>query len=154
VPRAYRQSRPVANIMQAIRCRGRRDVDSVAANRFAIDGKLAKGGGMIFSIRYAAPVTVAVAMCFLVAPSHAQLRLPASIVTCVNPSSGTTWEINIDYSHSTVDKNPASISESEIAWRDRKDRWNYTLDRKTGQLTVIVASSTGGYMQFDRCKLP
>jgi hypothetical protein len=109
---------------------------------------------MIVSIRYAAPVTVAVTMCFLVAPGRAQPQLPPSSVTCVNPSSGTTWEINIDYGHSTVDDNPADISRSEITWRDRKDRWNYTLDRKTGQLTVIVASSTGGYMQLDRCKLP
>lgn len=109
---------------------------------------------MMFSVRYAARVTVAIAMCFLVAPSRAQPQLPASTATCVNPSSGATWQISIDYSRSTVDDNPASISESQIAWRDRNDRWNYTLDRKTGQLTVIVASSTGGYMQFDRCKLP
>ncbi len=109
---------------------------------------------MIFLNRYAALLSVAVAMCFLVAPSQAQPRPPASIVTCVNPSSGTTWEINIDYNHATVDDNPASISGSEISWRDRRDRWNYRLDRQTGKLTVIVASSTGGYMQFDRCKLP
>ncbi len=109
---------------------------------------------MIFSIRYTAPLTVAVAIGLVVPLTRAQPPLPASTITCVNPSSGTTWEINIDYNRSTVDENPASISESEIAWRDRKDRWNYTLDRKTGQLTVIVASSTGGYMQFDRCKLP
>jgi hypothetical protein len=109
---------------------------------------------MTFSFRYTVPVTAALTTCLLVAPGRAQPQRPVSTVTCVNPSSGTTWEINIDYSRSTVDENPASISESEIAWRDRKDRWNYTLDRKTGQLTVIVASSTGGYMQFDRCKLP
>jgi hypothetical protein len=109
---------------------------------------------MILLNRYAALVSVAVTMCFLMDPSQAQPRPPPSIVTCVNPSSGTTWEINIDYIHATVDDNPASISESEISWRDRRDRWNYTLDRQTGELTVIVASSTGGYMQFDRCKLP
>lgn len=109
---------------------------------------------MIFLVRYAVPVSVAVAMCFLMDPSRAQPRPPASIVTCVNPSSGTTWEIDIDYNHATVDDNPASISESEISWRDRRDRWNYSLNRKTGKLTIIVASSTGGYMQFDRCKLP
>lgn len=75
-------------------------------------------------------------------------------MTCANPTSGTTWEINIDYNHATVDDNPARISDSEISWRDRKDQWNYTLDRKTGKLTSIVASSTGGYMQFYRCRLP
>jgi hypothetical protein len=109
---------------------------------------------MNFLVRHAALVIVAVAMCLLMDPSRAQSGSPASIVTCVNPASGTTWEIDIDYNHATVDDNPASISESEISWRDRRDRWNYSLDRKTGELTVIVASSTGGYMQFDRCKLP
>jgi len=112
------------------------------------------GGEMILLIGRAAPVSVAVLMCFLVEPGWAQARPPASIVTCVNPSSGTTWEINIDYNRATVDDNPAIISASEISWRDRRDRWNYSLDRKTGELTVIVASSTGGYTQFDRCKLP
>jgi len=112
------------------------------------------GGEMILLTRCAAPVSVAALMCFLVDPGLAQPRPPTSIVTCVNPSSGTTWEINIDYDRATVDDNPASVSASEISWRDRRDRWNYTLDRKTGQLTVIVASSTGGYTQFDRCKLP
>jgi hypothetical protein len=109
---------------------------------------------MMFPLRCTVPLTVALALFWPAAPSRAQLQLPASSVTCVNPSSGTTWEINIDYSHSTVDNNPASFSKSEITWRDRKDRWNYTLDRTTGRLTIIVASSTGGYMQFDRCKLP
>ena len=112
------------------------------------------GGEMILLIGRAAPASAALMMCFLVAASRAEPRPPPSIVTCVNPSSGTTWAINIDYDRATVDDNPASISASEISWRDRRDRWNYTLDRKTGELTVIVASSTGGYTQFDRCKLP
>jgi hypothetical protein len=34
-----------------------------------------------------------------------------------------------------------------------KDGWNYTLDRKSGNLTVIIASSTGGNFLYDRCKL-
>jgi hypothetical protein len=112
------------------------------------------GGEMNLLIRCAAPASVAVLMCLRVDPGWAQPRPTASVVTCVNPSSGTTWEINIDYNRATVDENPARISASEISWRDSRDRWNYTLDRKTGELTVIVASSTGGYTQFDRCKLP
>ena len=74
-------------------------------------------------------------------------------VTCTNPASGATWQIKIDYDHSTVDSNPASISESQIKWRDAKDGWNYTLDRKSGNLTVVLASSTGGNFLYDRCKL-
>src|ERR1700689_1234588 len=65
-------------------------------------------------------------------------------VTCTNPHSGATWQIRIDYDHSTVDSNPARINNATISWRDAKDGWNYTLDRKSGKLTVILASSTGG----------
>jgi len=74
-------------------------------------------------------------------------------VTCTNPHSGVTWQIRIDYDHGTVDANPARISDSEISWHDRADGANYTLDRKSGNLTVIIASSTGGFFLHDRCKL-
>jgi hypothetical protein len=74
-------------------------------------------------------------------------------VTCTNPASGVTWQIMIDYGRGTVDANPARISDAEISWQDAKDRWNYTLDRKSGKLTVIVASSTGGYFLYDTCAL-
>jgi hypothetical protein len=76
-----------------------------------------------------------------------------SAITCTNPSSGTQWQIKIDYDHSTVDSNPARISDGNISWHDASDGGNYTLDRKSGNLTVIVASSTGGYFLYDRCKL-
>jgi len=76
-----------------------------------------------------------------------------SAVTCTNPASGTNWQIRIDYDRSTVDSYPASISEAKISWRDASDGGNYTLDRKSGNLTVVVASSTGGYFLYDRCKL-
>jgi len=74
-------------------------------------------------------------------------------VTCTNPYSGVTWQIRIDYDRSTVDANPARISEGEISWHDRADGGNYTLDRRSGNLTVIIASSTGGFFLHDRCKL-
>ena len=74
-------------------------------------------------------------------------------ITCTNPASGASWEIRIDYDRSTVDANPARISNAEITWRDLKDGRNYTLDRKSGDLTVIVASSTGGNFLYDRCQL-
>ena len=31
----------------------------------------------------------------------------------INRSSGTTWQIKVDYDHNTVDTNPASISDAE-----------------------------------------
>ena len=72
-------------------------------------------------------------------------------VTCTNPFSGASWQIAIDYDGRTVDSNPARISDAEISWRDAKDGWNYTLDRKSGKLTVILASATGGNFLYDHC---
>jgi hypothetical protein len=74
-------------------------------------------------------------------------------IACTNPASGATWEIKIDYDRSTVDANPARVGDAEITWRGLKDGRNYTLDRKSGDLTVIVASSTGGNFLYHRCKL-
>jgi hypothetical protein len=74
-------------------------------------------------------------------------------VTCTNPASGATWQITIDYDRGTVDSDPARISDSQISWHAKADGGNYTLDRKTGNLTVVVASSTGGSFLYDRCKL-
>lgn len=74
-------------------------------------------------------------------------------ITCTNPVSGASWQIRIDYDRSIVDSNPARISDATISWRNAKDGGNYTLDRKSGNLTVIVASSTGGAFFYDHCRL-
>jgi hypothetical protein len=74
-------------------------------------------------------------------------------ITCTNPASGASWQIKVDYDRSTVDSNPARIRDAMIEWHDATDGGNYTLDRKSGNLTVIVASSTGGYFLYDRCRL-
>jgi hypothetical protein len=74
-------------------------------------------------------------------------------ITCTNPASGASWQIKVDYDRSTVDSNPARIRDAMISWHDATDGGNYTLDRKSGNLTVIVASSTGGYFLYDRCRL-
>lgn len=76
-----------------------------------------------------------------------------STITCTNPASGASWQIKIDYDKGTVDSNPAHIGDTEIFWHDAKDSGNYTLDRKSGNLTVILASSTGGYFLYDHCRL-
>ena len=76
-----------------------------------------------------------------------------SAVTCTNPASGAHWQIRVDYDRGTVDSYPARITEAKISWHDASDGGNYTLDRKSGNLTVVIASSTGGYFLYDRCKL-
>jgi hypothetical protein len=74
-------------------------------------------------------------------------------VTCTNPASGAHWQIRIDYERRTVDSNSATINGTEISWRDASDGDNYTLDRRSGDLTMVAASSTGGYFLHHHCKL-
>jgi len=72
-------------------------------------------------------------------------------IICTNPASGASWQIAVDFDKATVDSNRAAISDAKIAWFDPKDGSNNTLDRKSGDLTAIVASSTGGYFRHGRC---
>jgi hypothetical protein len=76
---------------------------------------------------------------------------PVLALTCTNLASGTGWQIAIDLKAATVDSNPARISSTEISWHDA-DGGNYTLDRKTGNLTAVFASSTGGYFIHHHCQ--
>jgi hypothetical protein len=99
-----------------------------------------------------AVVIAALMVAFAVPAVSAEVPRGATAITCTNPFSGVNWQINVDYDRSTVDSNPARISEAEISWQD-EDRWNYKLDRKSGELTVVLASSTGGNFLHDRCKL-
>jgi hypothetical protein len=90
----------------------------------------------------------------LAAPvSNGDARESGTAITCTNPVSGTSWQIVIDYRKATVDSYPAKITRAEISWFDPKDGGHYTLDRKSGELTASVASSTGGYFRHDHCNL-
>jgi hypothetical protein len=75
-----------------------------------------------------------------------------ALMTCTNPASGHKWQLKIDYDHATADAYPAQISDAQISWKDASDGGNYTLDRKSGELTAVFASSTGGYFLHHRCK--
>jgi hypothetical protein len=85
--------------------------------------------------------------------AEAQTKAGNRIMTCSNPASGASWQIAIDFERRTVDGYAATISDSTIAWRDPRDQGNYTLDRRSGNLTVAIPSSTGGYFVHDQCKL-
>jgi hypothetical protein len=103
--------------------------------------------------RLMAVALAVVAACAAAAPLKGQAPPRQATITCTNPVSGTSWRIRIDYQRGTVDSNPASIGNHAISWHDAKDGGNYTLDRASGKLTVIVASSTGGYFLHDHCRL-
>jgi hypothetical protein len=102
--------------------------------------------------RLVAPAIALLAVCQPACPAAAAAQAGEHAVTCTNPSSGVSWQIRIDYDRATVDANAARIGDHEISWHDAKDGGNYTLDRDSGKLTVIVASSTGGYFLYDNCK--
>lgn len=102
-------------------------------------------------------VTAGLAL-FMISPAFANglphlkgATSPELTVLCTNTVSGTSWQLGIDLLGSTVDSNPAHITRSKISWRDRLDGGHYSLDRKSGVLTAIYASSTGGYIIHDRC---
>jgi hypothetical protein len=97
---------------------------------------------------------IAVLAAVMAAPAMSAEVPPGENATvCTNLASGANWQIKIDYGKATVDSNPARISDAQISWRDATDGGNYTLDRKSGKLTGILASSTGGSFFYHRCKL-
>ncbi|HEY3847070.1 MAG TPA: hypothetical protein VGL95_08150 [Acetobacteraceae bacterium] len=108
----------------------------------------------MFLSRHLAAAVAALTTCVAAAPIDGQPQPHTLAITCTNPASGATWQISIDYDRAAVDANPAQVSDAEISWHDAKDGGNYTLDRRSGNLTVIVASSTGGYFLHDHCRLP
>jgi hypothetical protein len=107
----------------------------------------------VFRYRALAAGVSGLAAALAVAPTNGAAQESATAITCTNPTSGASWQITIDYRKATVDANPAQFKRSEISWFDPKDRGNYTLDRKSGDLTATVASSTGGYFRHGRCNL-
>ncbi|MGO8919394.1 MAG: hypothetical protein ACLQJR_26120 [Stellaceae bacterium] len=107
----------------------------------------------MFLNRPLAAGVAALAACMAVPAIGGEAPSGVTAITCTNPASGASWQISIDYEKGTVDANPARVSDAKISWHDAKDGGNYTLDRRSGDLTVIVASSTGGYFLYDRCKL-
>jgi hypothetical protein len=109
--------------------------------------------GTMFHTRVLAAAIAGLAVGFAAPTINCDAQESESAITCVNPASGTSWQIVIDYGKATVDSNPAVITRAGISWFDPKDGGNYKLDRKSGDLTASVASSTGGYFRHARCRL-
>ncbi|HUO43339.1 MAG TPA: hypothetical protein VMT94_00315 [Burkholderiales bacterium] len=74
------------------------------------------------------------------------------ILRCTNTTSGVSWDVKIDYQNGTVDGFPAVIANDNIKWNDNLRGGHYQLDRASGNMTVIFASSTGGFMLNHKCR--
>jgi len=83
----------------------------------------------------------------------ARLTIPpdAAAIECVNADNGFAWTMRLDARAGAVDGWPARFEARRISWRDGADGGAYVLDRETGALTIVRASSTGGYTSFDHC---
>ena len=85
-------------------------------------------------------------------PDMLAIPSPASTIACVNPDTGFAWFVRLDAGSRTVDGWPAHFAGRRISWRDGADGGLYQLDRASGALTIVRASSTGGYTSFDHCE--
>jgi hypothetical protein len=79
-------------------------------------------------------------------------RAAPAVFRCTNDVSGAQWNVTIDFDHATADSYPAAITRRQIYWHNTADQGFYSLDRNTGDLTILRASSTGGYEQHVRCR--
>ena len=95
----------------------------------------------------------ALAAAWIAPLSSVKVSQDERVITCTNLASGSSWQIRLDFGKATVDSNPARMSDTTITWHDATGGGNYTLDRVSGSLTVVVASSTGGYFLHHRCRM-
>jgi hypothetical protein len=75
----------------------------------------------------------------------------ATLIHCLNPASGTRWEVVIDPGRNLVDGFAARIGPDDVDWTDPTDQSHYSLHRSTGELSMTRPSSTGGYTNTNRC---
>jgi len=94
---------------------------------------------------------IAVSSCVVLGLAGAARAAPAAL-HCTNTTSGATWDIPVDLAQGTVDSRPAHITDGSISWEDTTLHF-YDFDRRTGQLDMHAASSTGGFYLTDRCVL-
>ena len=103
--------------------------------------------------KFAPIIVTALALGISGLPSMGALPAQAAETTfqCINPASGTTWNLKIDDERQTADALSAEITTTRAMWHDTVRGGFYEFDRKTGLLTFRNASSTGGYMLYYRC---
>ena len=98
---------------------------------------------------------LSVLSCAIAASSLLCLYEPAEAASityrCMNTASQATWDVKVDYDQATAESYPADITASRIRWENKKEGGTYSLDRKSGDLTFAVASSTGGALWFHKC---
>jgi hypothetical protein len=111
-----------------------------------------KGAASMSSNRRLVAAFAAVASTVIAPMSHGAAPQTTTAFICTNLVSHASWRIIVDFQRHAVGSSPARISDAKISWHDRTDGGNYTLDRKSGDLTVVLASSTGGYELHDHCK--
>ncbi|HXQ09579.1 MAG TPA: hypothetical protein VN805_01130 [Caulobacteraceae bacterium] len=75
----------------------------------------------------------------------------ATLIHCLNPASGTRWDVVIDPGRNLVDGFAARIGPNEVDWTDPTDQSHYELHRASGELFMTRPSSTGGYTNANRC---
>ena len=83
-----------------------------------------------------------------------RLAIPpgAPMLFCINPASGASWTLDLNEAGRLADGHAARFAAREITWSNPSDGGAYELDRASGALEITRASSTGGYVTFDRCK--
>ncbi|HYA19707.1 MAG TPA: hypothetical protein VEG25_03555 [Burkholderiales bacterium] len=93
------------------------------------------------------PVLLAGLLC---AGEHAHAA--QAVLHCTNLASGTTWDMPIDPQNGTANSFPATFTGESIDWHDVLHGGHYTFDHVSGALTVIYASSTGGFTLIHKCR--
>jgi len=85
--------------------------------------------------------------------SDAHADASEAVLRCTNPVSGATWDMPIDFENNTANSFPATFTDNSIDWHDVSHGGHYSFDRVSGGLTVIYASSMGGFSLKLTCRL-
>jgi hypothetical protein len=91
---------------------------------------------------------LALLLCTVSISAHAK----EMVLTCTNPSSGTAWDVKIDFDRRMADSFPAEITDQSITWQDPQRQGIYEFDRASGDMTMRGPSSTGGYFLYYHCR--